>query len=113
MDRLIEKIVEIKKLNGVEVSREVLSSDTYKPMNKIISRGPIVEVPSVQETPVEPTPIQPTPSEPIVPETPTPEIPKEPEQEEPIQPVEPSNPDDSEDEGWQGGIEENPVINGI
>ncbi|MBQ6992148.1 MAG: VanW family protein [Clostridia bacterium] len=103
----------IKKLNGVEVSREVLSSDTYKPMNKIISRGPIVEVPPVQETPVEPTPIQPTPSEPIVPETPTPEIPKEPEQEEPIQPVEPSKPDDSEDEGWQGGIEENPVINGI
>jgi len=30
----------VVKLNGVEVSREVLSSDTYKPMNKIIKRGP-------------------------------------------------------------------------
>jgi len=105
----------IKKLNGVEVSREVLSSDTYKPMNKIISRGPAVEIPPVEETPVEPTPIQPTPSEPIVPATPMPEIPKEPEQEEPIQPVEPSNPDDDEEGNGNGqeGTEENPVINGI
>jgi len=105
----------IKKLNGVEVSREVLSSDTYKPMNKIISRGPAVEIPPVEETPVEPTPIQPTPSEPIVPATPMPEIPKEPEQEEPIQPVEPSNPDDGEGGNGNGqeGTEENPVINGI
>ena len=30
----------VVKLNGVEVSREVLSSDTYSPMNKIIKRGP-------------------------------------------------------------------------
>ena len=30
----------VVKLNGVEVSREVLSSDTYDPMNKIIKRGP-------------------------------------------------------------------------
>jgi len=30
----------IVKLNGVEVSREVLSSDTYEPMNKIIKKGP-------------------------------------------------------------------------
>mgnify|MGYP003447809442 CR=1 FL=1 len=40
--------------NGVEVSREVLSSDTYSPMNKIINRGITVEVPPVQETPIEP-----------------------------------------------------------
>ena len=30
----------VVKLNGVEVSREVLSSDTYDPMNKIIKKGP-------------------------------------------------------------------------
>ena len=30
----------VLKLNGVEVSREVLSSDTYDPMNKIIKKGP-------------------------------------------------------------------------
>lgn len=30
----------ILRLNGVEVSREVLSSDTYDPMNKIIKTGP-------------------------------------------------------------------------
>ena len=105
----------IKKLNGVEVSREVLSSDTYSPMNKIISRGPTVEVPPVQEKPAEPTPVTPTPNEPVVPETPIPEMPKEPEQEEPTQPVEPSNPDDGEegDGNGQEGTEENPIINGI
>lgn len=32
----------VKKLNGVEVSREVLSSDTYQPMRAIIRRGPMV-----------------------------------------------------------------------
>ena len=30
----------VVKLNGVEVSREVLSSDTYDPMNKVIKKGP-------------------------------------------------------------------------
>ena len=87
----------IKKLNGIEVSKEVLSSDTYKPMNKIISRGPAVEVPPVQETPM-----QPTPSEPIVPETPTPEIPKEPKPEAPTQPSEPSEPDEGEETEGNG-----------
>lgn len=30
----------VKKLNGVEVSREILSNDTYQPMRAIIRRGP-------------------------------------------------------------------------
>ena len=40
----------VKKLNGVEVSREILSNDTYHPMKAIIRRGPgIAPVPeSVQ-----------------------------------------------------------------
>lgn len=40
----------VKKLNGVEVSREILSNDTYQPMKAIIRRGPgIAPVPeSVQ-----------------------------------------------------------------
>ena len=32
----------VKKLNGVEVSREILSNDTYQPMKAIIRRGPVV-----------------------------------------------------------------------
>lgn len=32
----------VKTLNGVEVSREVLSNDTYQPMKAIVRRGPIV-----------------------------------------------------------------------
>ncbi len=91
----------ILKLNGKEVSRTVLSTDTYDPMNKYITRGtkkttPVVappeqtapEIPEEPETPVEPeqpeepespvTPEQPeTPTEPVTPETP-----EEPEQEE-------------------------------
>jgi len=57
----------VVKLNGVEVSREVLSSDTYTPMNKIIKKGPEETVETnnnvTVETPTpepEPTP-QPTP----------------------------------------------------
>ena len=34
------KTYRIVKLNGQEVSRELLSKDTYKPLNKIIKRGP-------------------------------------------------------------------------
>ena len=110
----------IKKLNGVEVSKDVLSSDTYSPMNKIISRGPVVEIPPVEETPaetieptpIEPEPIEPTPSEPVVPETPTPEMPNEPEQEKPIKPAEPIVPDEGEQGNEQEG-EENPEINAI
>jgi len=32
----------VKMLNGVEVSREILSNDTYQPMKAIIRRGPVV-----------------------------------------------------------------------
>ena len=39
----------IVSLNGVEQSREVLSTDTYSPMNKIIKRGTIV-VEATEET---------------------------------------------------------------
>ncbi|MGN1310894.1 MAG: VanW family protein [Clostridia bacterium] len=88
----------ILKLNGKEVSRSVLSTDTYDPMNKYITRGtkkttPVVAPPepTVPETPEEPeTPAEPeTPEEPETPVTPVtpaepviPETPEEPEQEE-------------------------------
>ena len=76
----------VLKLNGKEVSREVLSSDTYDAMNKIIKKGPektvetnnnvIVEKPIVQPTPTpepEPTP-EPIPEpEPTPVPTPNPE----------------------------------------
>ena len=88
----------ILKLNGKEVSRSVLSTDTYDPMNKYITRGtkkttPVVAPPepTVPETPEEPeTPVEPEmpeePETPVTPETPTepvtPETPEEPEKEE-------------------------------
>ena len=88
----------ILKLNGKEVSRSVLSTDTYDPMNKYITRGtkkttPVVvpPEPTVPETPEEPeTPAEPEmpeePETPVTPETPTepvtPETPEEPGQEE-------------------------------
>lgn len=41
----------IVKQNGVEISKAVLSTDTYKPMNKIIKRGTkVVEAPKTEET---------------------------------------------------------------
>lgn len=91
----------ILKQNGKEISRSVLSTDTYSAMNKYISRGtkgttsvvaPIT--PTTPDTPVEPetptTPEQPgepttpdvptEPDEPQTPETPTkPEVPETPE----------------------------------
>ena len=79
----------ILKLNGKEVSRTVLSSDTYDPMNKIIKVGPSkttevstqpVKVP--QPPPTTPTPptTPPTPTTPTTPETPsTPSTPTTPE----------------------------------
>lgn len=87
----------IVSLNGVEQSREVLSTDTYSPMNKIIKRGTKVvetntnpvepEAPTIPTTtpedtsntetkPVEtPEVTQPeaTPTTPVTPSTPTPE----------------------------------------
>ena len=52
----------ILKLNGKEVSRTVLSSDTYDPMNKIIKVGPskTTEVSTQPVKEPEPTPITPT-----------------------------------------------------
>ena len=109
----------ILKQNGKEVSRSVLSTDTYEPMHKYISRGtkgnytqtPVT--PNIPETPTEPetptTPVTPeTPEEPTVPEEPvepenpqtpeTPETPVEPETptepEEPESPVEPERPEE-------------------
>ena len=78
----------ILKLNGKEVSRTVLSSDTYDPMNKIIKVGPSkttevstqpVEEPAPTPTPEpdpdpdpDPTPTpQPTPTTPETPTTPS------------------------------------------
>ena len=64
----------ILKLNGKEVSRTVLSSDTYDAMNKIIKVG----VNKTVETSTEPEPtLEPTP-EPIPEPTPTPEPTPEP-----------------------------------
>jgi len=86
----------VVKLNGVEVSRTVLSSDTYDPMNKIIKRGPetivetnnvVIETPTpTPETTPEPTPesnqgststVAPTPEP-----TPTPDSIPNPDEEE-------------------------------
>ena len=62
----------VKDVNGNEISRTVLSSDTYDPMNKIIKRGPeqtvetnnnVIETPTPEPAPT-PTPTpepQPTP----------------------------------------------------
>lgn len=56
----------ILKLNGVEVSREVLSTDTYDAMNKIIKRGPSASVPTQTETiPVVTEPVEEEPTEPV------------------------------------------------
>ena len=64
----------ILKLNGKEVSRTVLSSDTYDPMNKIIKVGPskTTEVSTQPVKEPEPTPTTPTtPETPSTPSTPT------------------------------------------
>lgn len=94
----------ILKQNGKEVSRSVLSSDTYEPMNKYISRGTkgttsvVAPVkPTVPEIPVQPeSPINPeTPEEPPVPEESTqPEEPQTPEI--PTEPEVPEKPENSE-----------------
>lgn len=71
----------ILKLNGKEVSRTVLSSDTYDPMNKIIKVGPskTTEVSTQPVKEPEPTPTTP-PTTPTTPETPsTPSTPTTPE----------------------------------
>ena len=62
----------IVKQNGKEISRTVLSKDTYDPMNKIIARGAKQGAPATVEQTPEPTPDQ-TPAP-----TPTPDPPPEP-----------------------------------
>lgn len=88
----------ILKLNGAEVSRTVLSTDTYDPMNTYITRG--TKVMNDVVTPIEPTepetPEQPEePENPEVPEEPeTPELPENPEvPEEPEIPETPEIPE--------------------
>ena len=85
----------ILKQNGQEVSRSVLSTDTYSAMNKYITRGTKETVstvgPVTPEKPLEP-------ENPITPEQPeeptTPEVPEEPEEPEtPANPEEPSEPE--------------------
>lgn len=87
----------ILRLNGKEVSRTVLSSDTYDAMNKIIKRGPkkVVETNTKPEkaeleketsvTPEKPeTPVEKPSTEPVVPE----EKPQETPEQTPIIPSE-------------------------
>lgn len=86
----------IRKLNGQEVSKEVLSTDVYDPLNKIIRRGVRKQVQQPVETTTEPDPIT-TPVEapvetPVEPTTPVVEEPIEqtpPPAELPVQPQEP------------------------
>lgn len=85
----------ILKQNGTEVSRSVLSTDTYEPMHKYISRG--TKVTTAVVAPVTPT----VPEQPAEPEVPTiPEKPEEsinPEEPEiPAEQIEPELPENSE-----------------
>lgn len=91
----------ILKQNGKEVSRSVLSTDTYSPMNKYITRGTKGSTSvSAPVTPIEPeTPEEPqNPENPEVPEEPViPEVPQEPEK--PTQPEVPEIPEEPEEPG--------------
>jgi len=98
----------IKKLNGQEVEREVLSTDTYKPMNKIIRRGtagtqastPTEQIPTQEQpnvTTQEPeVPVISTPETPVEPEISAPEIETPVTTPEPETPVEPEQPEETE-----------------
>lgn len=70
----------IVKLNGQEVSREVLSTDSYSPLNKIVRRGVSAVSKTEPETPTETT----TPTTPTEPEEPTTSTTTE----EPTEPIE-------------------------
>lgn len=102
----------VVKLNGVEVSRTVLSSDTYDPMNKIIKKGPEKTVETnnnAVETPAQTPQPEPTPK-------PTPEpnqgststiVPKPETQPEPQpqpQPQPEPNPNPGEGAGSEGDV---------
>lgn len=79
----------ILKQNGKEVSRSVLSTDTYSAMNKYVTRG--TRGATQPSTPVV------APPEPTTPETPAePEIPTEPET--PVEPEAPVTPEEPEQE---------------
>lgn len=89
----------IVKLNGTEVSRKVLSSDTYDPMNKIIKVGPKK---AVQTTTT------------VKPEKPTTTKPSETEnKEDPKNPTETQKPEESENptKEPEQSVENNPVNN--
>ena len=68
------KTYRIISLNGQEISKELLSTDSYSPLNKIIKRG-VSKTPAKPETSTTTTPEKPstpeTPSTPTKPETPT------------------------------------------
>lgn len=92
----------ILKQNGKEVSRSVLSTDTYSAMNKYITRGTkgsssvsVPVTPQEPEIPQEPD----IPQEPEIPEVPeTPEEPTTPEvPEQPENPTEPEVPETQEE----------------
>lgn len=88
----------ILRLNGKEVSRIVLSSDTYDPMNKIIKRGPIKTVetnttPTVPEK--KPTNTQTEEKTSVVPEQPE-ILEEQPEEEQPQAPIEQPNTEQTE-----------------
>ena len=77
------KTYRIISLNGQEISKELLSTDSYSPLNKIIKRG-VSKTPAKTETPASTTPEKPsTPTTPTKPETPStstkPETPTTPE----------------------------------
>lgn len=101
----------IVKLNGQEVSKEVLSTDTYSALNKIVKRGPTAttqkptvdtstipepetSVPESQNPVTTPEPEQETPN--VEQETPVTE-PEEETPEEPIIPEEPETPETPEE----------------
>lgn len=62
------KTYRIVSLNGQEISKELLSTDSYSPLNKIVKRG-VSKTPAKTETPTSTTPEK--PSTPTTPETPT------------------------------------------
>lgn len=62
------KTYRIISLNGQEISKELLSTDSYSPLNKIVKRG-VSKTPAKTETPTSTTPEK--PSTPTTPETPT------------------------------------------
>lgn len=97
----------VLRLNGKEVSRTVLSSDTYDPMNKIIKRGPTKTV----QTNTTPENIQ-TNTKPQETPTVTPQQPETPEEKPSTEPVIPEeNPSEEVPEQIPTTPEEKPEEN--